>query len=227
MVRPQAKTIIWDLDGTILDSFNVQNSVLEKILPKYGRVLPDNETRAQNYHGTLNYTINALLGGNFDPTELETIVGDFLRVQNELYDEIDHHIFTDALNLAKRAHRAGLRQIIVTNRDHAGRLKASPRYIVENSSFKPFINEIVCGDECTYRKPDVRVLEKLSGQGWIKPDQTIVIGDQFVDAELARNLNTKAVLVCRDAEQPPHLDRLGDNWASFVELVRSLDQVML
>ena len=54
----------------------------------------------------------------------------------------------------------------------------------------------------------------------------LVIGDQFVDAEFARNLKGRAVLICRDGE-PVHLDRLSDGWEDHVDIVKSLDEVTI
>jgi phosphoglycolate phosphatase-like HAD superfamily hydrolase len=53
----------------------------------------------------------------------------------------------------------------------------------------------------------------------------LVVGDQFVDAELASNLGCKAILVAR-AEAMAHLDRLN-NWKEYVHIVPELWSVSI
>lgn len=224
MVTAEAKSIIWNLDGTLIDSFGIYIEVLAEILPQYGRSMPPEQILIENYHGSLTDTISNVLGG-VEPDELESIIQDFLQAQNGHYEIIDHHFYPDALELAKRAHSKGLFQAIVTNRNHMGRLNASPLSIVERSVLSGLIDTVVCGDDSEHRKPNPAVVDALRAGGKIIAEETVVIGDQFVDAELARNLGTKAILVNRGATPIAHLDRLGRNWQNDVQIVRSLDEV--
>lgn len=224
MVTVEAKSIIWDLDGTLIDSFGIYTEVLAEILPQYGWPMPPEQTLIENYHGSLTDTISNVLGG-VEPDELESIIQDFLQAQNGHYEIIDHHFYPDALEFAKRAHSKGLFQAIVTNRNHMGRLNASPLSIVERSVLKDLIDTVVCGDDTEHRKPSAAVVDTLLAEGKIIPEETVVIGDQYVDAELARNLGAKAILVNRGTQPIAHLDRLGKNWQNDVQIVRSLNEV--
>lgn len=220
-VPEQTSTFIWDLDGTLIDSFGVFEAVLSEVLPGYNRELPSREIMLQNYHGSLEDSISAVLGG-VSGQELSEIVQDFVRAQNPHYADIDSHVFPDALRLAMRASEAGVTQIVVTNRAHEGRMNASPRYIVQNSELRSLIDVVISGDDGEHRKPKPEVL----GSQKIVPENTLVIGDQFVDGEFARNLGVRAVLVARGAEIP-HLERLGDSWQNHITAVQSLDEVHL
>lgn len=219
------KTIIWDLDGTLLDSFAIYEDVLSQILPKYNRRIPSPEEIVMNYHGGLHDSIGGVLDGDVTAEELQTIVDDFLAAQDSHYEIIEGHLFKDAERLAKRAHGAGTRQIIVTNRDHLKRMHASPRSIVANSDLKHYVDIVICGDDSEHRKPKPEVLGGF--KDIYMPEETIVIGDQFVDAEFAYNLGVNAVLVHRDGGVPHHMDKLAHDWKSHVTIVDSLDSVII
>lgn len=224
MIDKEITSVVWDLDGTLLDSFGVFQEVLAEILPDHNLVLPSLEVLVNNYHGSLADSINSVLGG-LESDKLNAIVQDFLTAQNSHYEVIEHHIFPDALRLAERAHKRGLTQILVTNRDHEGRLLASPRSIVERSALKSLIDITICGDDSEHRKPNPEVFGSLLEDGTIKPELTVVIGDQFVDGEFARNLGAKAILVSRNSEQIAHMNKLGTGWQDHVNIVSSLDEV--
>lgn len=214
-------TVLWDLDGTILDSIGVLEDGLASVLPKYNLQRPSRETLEKNFHGKLEASIDGALGG-IDGELLDKIVAEFLTVQDAYYEHIDSHLFADAIGLMGRLHKAGKRQIITTSRAHQGRLRASPRHIVENSIMKNYISRVICGDDSEYHKPDPRLLQAVSVESL---GNILVIGDQFVDAELAHNLNARAILVARSGSSVPHLERLRDNWQAKTEVVSSLSVV--
>lgn len=194
VIPATTETIIWDLDGTLLDSFAVYRDALAEILPLYGRRVPGEGELLANFHGSLQESISGVLG-EVNQEELLKIINSFLEVQNKHYEIIGHHLYADALALVRKAAVSQIRQIIVTNREHAGRQLASPRSIVERSSLKQYISAIVCGDDGEHRKPRPEVLGGLAAT--INPVKTVVIGDQHVDAAFALNLGSSAVIVDR------------------------------
>ena len=212
------RTIVWDLDGTLIDSFELFQEILTDALKGFDLILPSRETMLHNFHGSLEETIANVL--DIEGDVLMAVIDAFLEVQAPHYKQVEHLVHGDASSLAKRAHARGIGQIIVTNREHEGRGEASPISITKRSSFKDYIKTVVSGDNSPYRKPDARALEKLTMESGI-----LVIGDQFVDAEFARNLGGQAILVNRHTEDIAHLERLGADWQSFVTVVKSLDEV--
>lgn len=219
------KTIIWDLDGTLIDSFGLFVAAMKEILPRHGKEFPGEAVIAANYHGTLADAINGAAANNLTKAELEAITNDFLAMQDSQYDIIEEHLFKDAEALTRRAHTRGIRQILVTNRAHVGRNKASPRSIVANSELKNYIDLVICADDSEHRKPKPEVLGNFAHI--YVPEETLVIGDQFVDAEFAHNLGTRAFIVQRHDIDIPHFDRLTHDWQSHVTIDTTLDNVML
>jgi len=226
VIDPSIKTLIWDLDGTLLDSFGVLAESLAAILPGHNKVMPTEAVLRANFHGSLEDTIDNSLGG-IDPDKLHRIVQDFLAHQNMIYEVIEDHFYPDALALAGRAHAAGKTQIIVTNRGHINRLNASPRSIVERSKLKEYIDYVICGDDSEHRKPRSAVIETLLHEGIINPAETLVIGDQIVDAQFAQNLTARGLLISRDGDSRAMQEKLVSDNIQLVHIINSLDEVDL
>lgn len=214
--------VIWDLDGTVLDSFGIYCDLLAKVAPLHGFEVPAPEILRANFHGSLEDSINQALGGMAEQ-KLTDVVEDFLELQDAEYEVVEDHLFADALMLMKRAHSEGAGNILVTNREHAGRLKASPRHIVETTELAKYIDMVICGDDSQHRKPKPEVLGGLR----IVPEHTVVIGDQYVDAQFAHNLGAHGILVARGGEQPANLQMLEYDWGNSLIIVPSLHDIEL
>lgn len=189
-------TLIWDLDGTILDSFKISLEIWTEVLRNMGRDL-DPEHLRRNYHQTLRGTGQTILGPEVGESDLNLALTKFMARDNVYIQDVDRHLFKDAVDLSKQAHSLGHRQIIVTNRAHGiERGNASPRNLIANSALKDCIDLIICGDEVTERKPNVAVLGGIN----YNPETTLVIGDQHVDAHFANNINAIGLIVGRHPE---------------------------
>jgi len=220
------KGIVWDLDGTILDSFNIFQAVISEVVIESGYKMPSPAEIAKNYHGSLEETIKTLLGIK-STEELNELVLSFIEKQSKYYEnDLESHFFSDAINLAQSAAKKGLHQIIITNRDHAGRNAASPRFIVATTVLSECINEVRPGDEVEIRKPDPSSLGDWDIRHDLKPEEILVIGDQFVDAKLAINLGSRGILVDRNKDIVDHdLEGLLPN--DSLSVVTSLNDIEL
>jgi len=58
----------------------------------------------------------------------------------------------------------------------------------------------------------------------LTPAEAVVIGDQFVDAQLARNIGARAILVRRNGDIP-HLDTLLHHDPEDIVVVDSLEGI--
>jgi HAD superfamily hydrolase (TIGR01549 family) len=218
--------IVWDFDGTLLDSFKLQESVLTEVLERRSMPVPAHELFVHNYHGRLIDSIQGICGVEGDL--LQEIYEDFIQSEERHYENPDDLFFPDALDLLKRSHAAGLKQIIVSNRPHHSDSRlGSPRNLAKREPLADLVDIVVCGDDNAFHKPDARMLDVAEHELGLSRKDLLVVGDQFVDAEMAHNLGTQAVLVSRDGENIPHLDRLTDGWQSTVQIVSSLAQVFV
>lgn len=190
------KTVIWDLDGTVLDSYKISLEIWTEVLKNIGIEL-DPQNLRRNYHDTLRGTGRAIIGPDVSEDVLDDLLTDFMVRDNNYIQDVDQHLFKDAVELSRKAKDLGHRQIIVTNRAHGqDRGNASPRTLIDNSIIRDCIDTILCGDEVSVRKPDANVLGNIQ----YNPETTLVIGDQRVDAEFAHNLGATALVIGRHPE---------------------------
>jgi HAD superfamily hydrolase (TIGR01549 family) len=192
-----------------------------------GMQIPPHEVFVHNYHGLLRDSIKGICG--VDGPLLEEIFEEFIHTEEHYYTAGTNDMYyADALDLLRRNHAAGLRQIIVSNRvhHHDDRL-GSPRNLAQKPPLAGLIELVVCGDDNEFHKPDARMLDAAERALGLERDKLLVIGDQFVDAELAHNLKAQAVLVSRTAQDIPHLDKLTDGWQHHVTIVKSLSEVSI
>lgn len=183
-IAQETEAVLWGLDGTLLDSHGIYRDLVTEIAPLVGLPQPDEEMFQANFHGSLRDSMHAVFDCVMSEDELDTFLDHFLNMQNDLYIDIESHMLDDALRLSRSLGEHGIKQAIITNRDHSGRGLASPRSIVERSTLKDHIQHIVCGDDGKARKPNVEVLGTLLDEWQVEPSGIAVIGDQFVDAQL-------------------------------------------
>src|SRR6185312_4959870 len=224
MKLKHVKGIIWDLDGTLIDSFEIFEQIIADVVETSGHSMPTHEYMLSNYHGSLEETIQKILGLE-SAAEVDEIISIFAEKQEHHYaGDLETHLFQDAAMLAQQAAKLGMQQLIVTNRDHEGRGTGSPRAIIAATTLADCIHEIRSGDEVDFRKPDKRSVGDWMERHQLTPAEVVVIGDQFVDAQLALNIGARAVLIKRNGDIP-HLDTLEDH--EDVVIVDSLEIVEL
>jgi phosphoglycolate phosphatase-like HAD superfamily hydrolase len=219
--------IIWDLDGTLIDSFSIFEQIIADVVKESGHTMPSHDYMLLNYHGSLEETVQRILGIQ-SAKELDRLISVFLKKQERHYaGDLNTHLFKDATMLAQNAAKQGIHQLLVTNRAHKNRGTASPKVIIATTVLADCIHEVLPGDEVTYRKPDIRSTGDWMKRNQLLPEDVVVIGDQFVDAQLAQNLGARAVLVKRSGDIPhlSHLQRSGK--PTKIEIVDSLDAVEL
>lgn len=222
----KVRGIIWDLDGTLLDSFNIFQNIIREVVAESGHTMPSTKEIASNYHGSLEETVQKLLGVN-SADEVNKLMLSFLDKQEKFYEkDIEQHLFIDAIALAQAAAKKGIHQIIVTNRMNKDRGPASPRYIVASTILADCIHEIRAADEVEIRKPDISSIGDWDKRHGLSPDQILVIGDQFVDAKLAINLGARGILVQR-ADEIEHLESEGVLDSDLITVVTDLNDIEL
>lgn len=220
------KGIVWDLDGTLLDSFGIFEQIVADVVKESGHAMPTHEYMLSNFHGSLQETVQRILG-TVSTAELDSTIATFLKHQENYYaGDLETHLFKDAALLAQQAAKQGIHQLLVTNRAHAGRGSASPRFIIAATVLADYIHEIYPGDEVDYRKPDGRSMGNWMERYHLAPEEMIVIGDQFVDAQLALNIGARAVLVKRNGDIP-HIDTLTHKNHEAIIMIDNLEHIEL
>lgn len=182
MQKMKVENVIFDLDGTIIDSYpgilNAFNSAYKKL---YGI---DNNVDLKPHIGPPLREILTSVNGETDKEKLER----FALLFKEQYDNEDFKlsVLYEGMNvLLKHLHQAGIKIFLATNkREKPTRLIA--KYLFENDYFCG----IYCSDlENKNYASKVEMVRDLIENENLKPETTVLIGDASHDEEAAKQNN--------------------------------------
>jgi phosphoglycolate phosphatase len=193
------KLVIFDLDGTLIDSrLDLVHSV-NAALRHIGRPeLPDDVIASYVGDGAPVLIQRALGGEAVD----ETIVRDGLQYFLSYYREhkLDHTTvyegIPEALRFIQNGHAVG-----GANLSLGGNSNGSPRRmavlsnkpvvpsraIVEALGLGPFFTNVYGGNSFSTKKPDPEGARKLLEENAVRPEEVVIVGDSHVDVETGRN----------------------------------------
>lgn len=171
------KTILLDLDGTLVDAFTTIHRSYCHTLPQFGRPAPTMEQVRRAVGGGLR---NAMR--HFLPEEL---IDSAIAVHQAYTDQIlleDVRAFPGALELLQALHARGLTLAVFTNK-HAG----SSRSICAHLGFTPLLNAIYGAGDTPWIKPQPELAAHVLGELKADPATTLLIGDSPFDVQAAHN----------------------------------------
>ena len=184
---PQAiKLVIFDLDGTLIDSrLDLVHSV-NAALRHIGRPeLPDDVIASYVGDGA-PILIQRALGS--EPAE-EALVRQGLQFFLSYYREhkLDHTTvyggIRKALTSIQGANNGAPRGMaVLTNKP-----VVPSRAIVEALGLGPFFGQVYGGNSFASKKPDPEGARKLLEEAGVRPEQAAIVGDSHVDVETGRN----------------------------------------
>ncbi|HKN16825.1 MAG TPA: HAD-IA family hydrolase [Candidatus Sulfotelmatobacter sp.] len=190
------KLVIFDLDGTLIDSrLDLVHSV-NAALRHIGRPeLPDDVIASYVGDGAPILIQRALGGETVDEAVVRRGLQFFLAYYRE--HKLDHTTvyagIHDALKtIQNSAHRTSngsadkpgsARQMaVLTNKP-----VVPSRAIVEALGLSPFFTQIYGGNSFATKKPDPEGARKLLDEHQVRPEEAAIVGDSHVDVETGRN----------------------------------------
>lgn len=189
------KLVIFDLDGTLIDSrLDLVHSV-NAALRHIGRPALPEDVIASYVGDGAPILIQRALGGE---TVDEATVRDGLQFFLSYYREhkLDHTTVYPGIPEALAAIRDSRSvQISENARNGNGRSMAvlsnkpvgPSRAIVEALKLGQFFRQIYGGNSFTAKKPDPEGARKLLEENAVRPEETVIVGDSHVDIETGRN----------------------------------------
>lgn len=181
-------TVVFDLDGTLLDTLDDLAASVNFALRSAG--LPErSRMEVRRFLGNgIRYLMTESTGGKLDDESFEKVFQAFRS------HYVEHCLdrtspFPGIMELLEELERRGVRMAIVSNKLHPAVQELNQRF------FKQYIHTAV-GESATVRRkpnPDA-VLQAMSELGSTK-DETIYVGDSEVDLATAQNAGIACALV--------------------------------
>ncbi len=195
-------TVIFDLDGTLLDTLDdLKNSVNDALIkhgyPKRTR----EEIRAFVGNGIRNLITRALPGGTDNP-EFEQVLSDFKEHYGIHCNDLTRP-YDGVMDLIQALKEAGIKMAIVSNKADFAVKELSEIY------FKGTIPVAIGEREGVRKKPEPdTVMEALKELGSAR-ECAVYVGDSEVDIETARNCGMDLILCEWGFRDRKQLEELG------------------
>lgn len=198
--------ILFDLDGTLVDTADDIADSLLAVLAEFGRPpLPRKEIVAAIGQG-----VRRLIEQTAAPPH-EPILGRFL----ELYASrclVRTHLYP---GVAETLARIPGRKVVLTNKP-----LAMSRTILEGLGILVHFEKVYGGDSLPVRKPDPEVVRRILAE--TDTSSPVLVGDSGVDVETARNAGIPVIAVTYGYHKPGDLDGAAIRIDRFEDLTRCL-----
>lgn len=181
-------TLIWDLDGTLLDSYGVIVPSLYQVYKEEGIELDQEEIFKESITFSVGYMIKRL--------EEETGIS-FERLKHR-YSEIsgarlkDIKLVPHALEVLDYLESEGIHSYVITHRG------VTTESVLINTGIITYFDEIISSMNGFPRKPDPTSALYLIEKYDLDKENTYYIGDRTLDVEFAVNAGIKSILYLPD-----------------------------
>ena len=205
--------VLFDLDGTLIDSAGDLRAALNKMLAAFGREpLPLPDVIGMIGNGVPTLVKRGLAARPGDPIDPADAVAKF----NAAYDAAPMdltRVYPGVTQTLERLKAAGMAMGVCTNK-HAD----SAKHILAELGLAPYFTELIAGDSLPFRKPDPRVLTLTLKRLGLSVADAWMIGDSEVDAATAEAAGMDFVLLTYGYHHGPvdqiparyRLDRFAD-----------------
>jgi len=197
--------IVWDLDGTIIDSAPDLGGALNTLLQNHGKASVD-ETRVRSMIGNgvakLIERGFAESGTQVGEMELQSLQPEFMSIYCARATQLSR-LYAGAESTIRAFHEAGVAQAVCTNKP-----ELVSRAILEDMKLAQYFAIVVGGDTFEQRKPHPLPLQSCLDVLDSSVDSALMIGDSAVDVETAQALGMMVGVVTHGYARQP-VETLG------------------
>ena len=181
------KAVIFDIDGTLVDSVDLHARAWQEAFRKFGREVAFEEVRHQIGKGG-----DQLMPVFFSEAELERFGDELEKYRGELYKReylSQVRAFPQVRELFERIRREGLRIALASSAK-----KDELKTYKEIARITDLVEEETSADDADKSKPHPDIFEAaLASLGDVRAGEAVVIGDTPYDAEAAGKINLRTV----------------------------------
>ena len=177
-MKPRYETVMFDLDGTIIESEQGVLNAMEYALARLGQSFPPGFSRRSVLGPPLRYAFPTFLG--VKPEDLETVVTHYRKYYAEK-GAFEGQPYPGLMDIIKDLHQSGTKVCVATS-------KFSPMMdkVIDHFGIRPYITYALgsSGKETSSAKKDI--IGKVLAHSGSSPEQAVMIGDTKYDAGGAR-----------------------------------------
>ena len=179
----QETAFIWDLDGTLLDSYEAILAGIEETYRQFS--LPYNKKEVRAF--ILKYSVQDLLVQVAEERGLDADRLNQVRAQSLAEKNAQVIFMPGAREVLVWANQQGIQQFVYTHKgDNA-------LTILRDLGLDVYFTEILTSQSGFARKPSPEAATYLISKYHLKPDRTYYIGDRTLDIEFAQNSGIQSI----------------------------------
>jgi len=214
MKLSEISTILWDWNGTLLNDMSLCIRSMNRLLKK--RKLPT--LCSDRYLEIFNFPVKDYyrkLGFDFTQEVFEIPAEEFIIHYNEGVEQIP--LFDDAYKTLTFFKQKGIRQYIISAMEHNALLES-----VRSRNILHFFEKVSgIEDILAFGKTDLA--KKLIEEESIDISRSIFVGDTIHDAEVAKEINVRNILISRGHQHISRLIKTGNpvlnSLSEFIEYI--------
>ena len=173
----QKTAFIWDLDGTLLDSYEAILSGIEETFAQF--TIPYDKEKGREF--ILKYSVQDLLVQVAEERKLDVEVLNQVRAQSLAEKNAQVLLMSGARQVLSWADQVGIQQFVYTHKgDNAFA-------ILRDLGLESYFTAILTSQSGFARKPSPEAATYLLDKYQLNPDNTYYIGDRTLDVEFAQN----------------------------------------
>ena len=197
----QKTAFIWDLDGTLLDSYEAILSGIEETFAQFS--IPYDKGKVREF--ILKYSVQDLLVQVAEERKLDAEVLNQVRAQSLAEKNAQVGLMPGAREVLSWADQAGIQQFVYTHKgDNAFT-------ILRDLGLESYFTEILTSQSGFERKPSPEVATYLIDKYQFNPKKTYYIGDRTLDVEFAQNSGIQSINFLESSYEGNHrIQELAD-----------------
>ena len=179
----QKIAFIWDLDGTLLDSYEAILLGIEETFGQFS--IPYDKEKVREF--ILKFSVQDLLEKVAEKRKLDVEVLNQVRAQNLAEKNAQVVLMPGAREVLDWADETGIQQFVYTHKgDNA-------LTILRGLGLESYFTEILTSQSGFARKPSPEAAIYLVDKYQLNPDNTYYIGDRTLDVEFAQNSGIQSI----------------------------------
>jgi phosphoglycolate phosphatase len=223
-LRLQLESIIWDLDGTLVDSAPDLHSALNTILDKRGfagHSLATVRTMIGNGVPKLVERGFNAIGIRLEPAQLAVLVEMFVKEYKACATDLTRP-YPGVVEALEYIHKVNIPMGVCTNKP-----EALSRQILEDLGLSVYFQSVIGGDSTDKRKPDPLPLLTCLSELGAEPGASLMIGDSIHDVHAAHSAGVLVGVVPWGYRSTPVEDLGADfiihDLAGLPDLIRNVN----